>query len=149
MGRVPDTPLDLHELSSDLVVHAARLTRAIRRASEHPASVRILSLLDQLGPCGVSALAAADRSSQPTMSAAVTALVEQGWVTKRPSPTDARSQLVDLTDAGRAELARVRRSNADVVASRLAATTHTVEEVATAVAVLRDLLDPATGKVSL
>ena len=142
-------PGDLHDLSSDLVVHAARLTRAIRRTSEAAAGIRTLSILDQLGPSGVSALAAADRCSQPTMSAAVTGLVQSGWVSQRPAPDDARAQVVELTEAGRAELARVRAAHAELVSARLATTTHTVEEVATAVAVLRDLLDPTTGEVTL
>jgi DNA-binding MarR family transcriptional regulator len=46
----------------------------------HPSGIRILALLDELGPLGVTALADADRSSQPTVSGAVQQLVEEGWV---------------------------------------------------------------------
>ena len=56
------------ELSSDLVTYAARLVRAVRREHHLPAGVRILSLLDEHGALGVSALAEVDRSSQPSMS---------------------------------------------------------------------------------
>src|SRR5689334_18464675 len=105
-------------------MYAARLVRAVRRAVDSPAGVRVLSLLDELGPQGVSALAAADRCSQPTMTGTVNALLERGMVTKSPHPDDARSTLVDLTDAGRAELARLRRDNGRVVAERLAARGH-------------------------
>jgi DNA-binding MarR family transcriptional regulator len=132
----------LHQLASDLVVLSSRLTRAVRREVEHPAGARALSILDELGPTGVTALAVADRCSQPTMTSTVKVLAEQGLVSRSPHPTDGRAQVVDLTDAGRAELARIRRANAELVTARLADTHHTAEEVATAVAVLRDVLRP-------
>jgi DNA-binding MarR family transcriptional regulator len=135
----------LPTLASDLVVLAARLTRAVRRELEHPAGARALSLLDELGPSGVTALATADRCSQPTMTATVKALGEQGLVGREPHPTDGRAHVVVLTDAGRDELARIRRANAGLVTARLAQTHHTAEEVATAVAVLRDVLDLHPG----
>ena len=143
---------DLPTLASDLVVQAARLTRAVRREIDHPAGARALSLLDEHGPSGVTALAAADRCSQPTMTATVRTLSEQGLVDRRPHPTDGRAQVVALTDAGRAELARIRAANAALVTARLAATHHTAEEVAVAVAVLRDVLelhpDPTQQQIS-
>jgi DNA-binding MarR family transcriptional regulator len=76
------------------------------------------------------------------MTSTVKVLAEQGLVSRSPHPTDGRAQVVDLTDAGRAELARIRRANAELVTARLADTHHTAEEVATAVAVLRDVLRP-------
>lgn len=127
------------DLASDLVTSAARLVRAVRRENELAAGVRVLSLLDQLGPSGVSALALADRCSQPTMSALVKDLVGNGWVTKTTNPEDSRGQLVDLTTTGRAELARTRRTNAELVVARLAGSTLTTADLATAVAVLREL----------
>jgi len=134
--------LSLHDLSGELVIHAARLVRAVRRLSESPgAAIRVLSLLDQFGPVGVGELARIDRSSQPTMSGAVSSLVERGWVEKSPDPHDARASVVRMTEAGSAELARVRRLNADAVEARIKAhPSHTREDLATAVAVLRDLL---------
>jgi len=132
---------ELRELSSDLVVYAARLVRAVRRALEQPAGIRVLSLLDEYGALGITQLAAADRSSQPTMSGAVAGLVDRGWVDKQPNPADARGSVVSLTAAGRAELERIRRMNGELVAARLAAGgPRSTEELATAVAVLRDIL---------
>jgi DNA-binding MarR family transcriptional regulator len=137
---VPATPIT--ELASDLVVHAARLVRAVRRELELPAGVRVLSLLDEHGPLGVTQLAATDRCSQPTMSAAVTQLVERGWVTKARNPDDARGSVVTLTDAGRAELTGVRRRHGVRVAALVADhPTLTTEDLATAVAVLRGVLE--------
>lgn len=134
--------MDETELGSDLVVHAARLVRAVRRDLELPAGTRVLSLLDEHGPLGITQLADLDRCSQPTMSGAVTHLVGQGWVTKAPNPDDARSSLVALTDAGRAELAGVRRRHGERVAELVAAhPSLSTEDLATAVAVLRGVLD--------
>src|SRR3954447_18398527 len=101
------------ELASDLVVHAARLVRAVRRELELPAGTRIISLLDEHGPLGITQLADLARCSQPTMSAAVSQLVEQGWVGKTPNPADARGTVVTLSDAGRDELGRVRRRHGE------------------------------------
>src|SRR5690349_12994631 len=91
---------DIETLGGDLVAYAARLVRAVRRSVEHPTGIRVLSLLDELGPQGVSALAAADRCSQPTMSGTIATLVELGLVTKAANPDDARSTLVALSPAG-------------------------------------------------
>jgi DNA-binding MarR family transcriptional regulator len=136
---------DPHALGSDLVTYAARLVRAIRREVEHPAGVRVLSILDEVGPQSITALAAVDRCSQPTMSATVAQLVEHGWVSKAPNPEDARGSLVAPTPAGRAELRRIRSLHGDLIAARVAAhSTHTVDDVARAVTLLRDLLDTST-----
>jgi DNA-binding MarR family transcriptional regulator len=143
-----DEPVDDVEdvaLASDLVVYASRLMRAVRRDLELPSYVRVLSLLDEHGPTGITQLAVADRCSQPTMSTAVAQLVTLGLVTKAPSPTDGRASVVTLTEAGSAELARVRRLHGRRVAHLVAAhPSHTHEELATAVAVLRDILTSST-----
>jgi len=130
------------QLGSELVVHAARFVRAVRRDLELPALARVLSLLDEHGALGVSRLAELDRCSQPTMSGAVAQLVELGWVSKAPNPDDARGSLVTLTDAGRAEIQRVRRLHGERVAELVDAHPDlTTEDLATAVAVLRAILD--------
>jgi DNA-binding MarR family transcriptional regulator len=132
----------VRQLSNDLVVLSARLVREIRRnTSDMPAaSTRLMSLLDELGPSTVSALAQADRCSQPTMTGLVNGLSEKGWVQREPHPDDARSALVTMTGAGRQVLTSVRRRNATLVAARVEASGRSPEELATAVAVLSDLL---------
>jgi len=134
-------PTDLEEQSSELVLYAARLVRAVRRRLGQPAGIRILSLLEELGPTGVTQLAEADRSSQPTVSGAVRQLAEQGLVSRNPDPLDARRSVVRLTPAGTRKLHDARRDNGIAVAERLARTGHTAADVAAAVAVLRDVMD--------
>ncbi len=136
---------DVEHLSGDLTVQAARLVRLVRREHAPSAGTRVLSILDELGPLGVSALAQADRCSQPTMTGQVNQLVTQGWVTKQANPADARGSLVALTDAGRDELRRIRRLSAALVSERLARRTDlTADDLATAVAVLQAVLEPTT-----
>ncbi len=134
---------NVHQLSNDLVVLSARLVREVRRnTSDLPAaSTRLMSLLDELGPSTVGALALADRCSQPTMTGIVNGLVQKGWVQRAPHPDDARASLVSMTAEGREKLTAVRDRNATLVAERIAASGHSTEELATAVGVLSDLLN--------
>jgi DNA-binding MarR family transcriptional regulator len=131
----------LASLSNDLVVLSARLVREVRRNSElPPASTRLLSLLDELGPSPIGALAEADRISQPSMTGHVNALAEKGWVRRDPHPDDARACLVSMTDEGRRRLDGIRQHNAALVAGRIEASGHSAADLATTVSVLSDLL---------
>lgn len=133
----------LRDLGGQLVVLSARLIREVRRANaDHPTHVRVLSMLDEYGPSTVSALAQADGCTQPSMTALVNALVERGWVTREPHPDDARSSLITTTADGSDALQRFREHNAQVLAERIARSGRSAEDVATAVAVLTDLLRP-------
>jgi DNA-binding MarR family transcriptional regulator len=137
----------IEELSAELVLTAGRFVRAVTRrtSTDVPtATLRLLSQVDELEPVTIGALARADRCAQPTMSAAVQNLCDRGWGAKTPNPADARSSLVKLTEAGRAVLEEARRERAEVVAARLRLHPHHDEQdLATAVAVLRGLLDLA------
>jgi DNA-binding MarR family transcriptional regulator len=132
-------------LSTDLVIYTTRLVRALRRSHDVPAGARVLSLLDEHGPLGVTQLAKLDRCSQPTMSAAVAQLVDAGLVVKDPNPVDARGTVVSLTGEGRDSLAGLRDSYATTISERLRAHNRTEEELATVVSVLRDLLESGPG----
>lgn len=133
----------VRQLSNDLVVLSARLVREVRRNTPDlpAASTRLMSLLDELGPSTVGAFALADRCSQPTMTGIVNGLVAKGWVQRGRHPDDARSTLVSMTADGRHKLSAVRRRNAALVAERIEASGHSLEELSTAVAVLSDLLE--------
>ena len=124
---------------AELVLQAAKLVRRLRRDANVPASYRVLAVLDDIGPVGISQLAVADGTSQPTMSAQVAALVTSGYVEKTPHPTDARAQLISLTPAGRAHLQANRERLAAMVRDRLA--THSEADIATAIAVLKSITE--------
>lgn len=133
----------LTDLGGQLVVLSARLIREVRRANaEHPTHLRVLSMLDEYGPSTVSALAQADGCTQPSMTGLVNALVERAWVTREPHPDDARSSLITMTPEGHDALQRFREHNGAVLAERIARSGRSAEDVATAVAVLTDLLRP-------
>lgn len=139
---MPDDSID--QTASDLVTYAARLVRASRQHIHRtpPAGIRVLSLVDEHGPTGIGRL-----TSQPTMSGAVATLVERGWVTKEPDPSDARATRVTLTDAGRRALAVVRERSATTVSRVIREhPTLTPEDLATAVTVLRAVLEASSSQ---
>ena len=140
---------DAARAATALVTYSARLGRATSRVSDiavPAATLRLLSLLDEVGPAGVGELAQADRCSQPTMSGAVRHLVDNGWARKSPNPYDARASLVELTPDGAAVLAESRRRISDVLLERLAADPcHDVADVEAAVRLLQHLLRPQEG----
>jgi len=132
------------DLGADLAIYLTRLVRLIRSAPEHPAGARVLSILDERGPLGITALARIDGCSQPTMSAQVAQLADRGWVAKTRNPEDARGSVIALTDAGRDALADVRRRVSATLRDRLAAAGRTDADLAETVALLRDLVEADT-----
>jgi DNA-binding MarR family transcriptional regulator len=118
-----DESRDGSTLGGDLVVACSRFARTAAQAIDVDVSVamwRMLSLLAHSGDLSVTALAAAERTSQPTVSKTVTRLEAQGLVSRRPDPVDRRSSAVTVTDAGRAALARYRASLTTALAPHLA-----------------------------
>jgi len=125
--------------ASELVTYAARLVRVVARALDRPASLRLLAQLEELGPVTVTELARADRTAQPTTSAALRGLQERGLVDREPHPNDGRSSVMTLTPAGRSELASARQANGKVVTDLLEQRGVPEDEVRTAVHVLKTL----------
>jgi DNA-binding MarR family transcriptional regulator len=127
------------DATGELVLLAGRLVRELRRAANIPASYRVLATLDDIEPAGISQLAAAVGTSQPTMSTQVAALVQDGYVAKAPHPSDARAQVLTVTEAGRQYLQTNRERIAEVVRGRI--DKHSDAEIATAIAVLKSLTE--------
>lgn len=124
--------------SAALVLQASRLIRVVRRNSHDipAASVRLLSLVDQYETATIKELAAADQCSQPTMTGLVNGMCDRGWLQRDPNPADARSSLVSLTDTGRAELAKARAHNAELIWDRAERAGITADELARVAAIL-------------
>jgi len=135
----------MEPLGNELLRAAARLTRwATRHASfEVPfAQARLLAAV--VGPARVSALAQADNSSQPTMTAQLKRVEAAGWVQRVADPEDARASLVSLSPHGRAALAEVRRARLAVLSPALERLDGPAKErVAIAVEVINELLEAA------
>ncbi|HEU4999537.1 MAG TPA: MarR family transcriptional regulator [Lapillicoccus sp.] len=141
------TPADPQTLGSDLLSVVARLNRlATQRAGlDVPyAQVRLLAQVEEQGPARISALAAADHCSQPTMTTQVQRLEAEGWVTREPDPADARAVLVTITRMGSEALEQARARRADVVAPHVAAlSVEQRDTLAAAVEILRGLVADA------
>jgi DNA-binding MarR family transcriptional regulator len=99
------TRVDSGPLASELRVVLGHLIRRLR--SEHRFSLSqgsVLGRLDREGPQSTSKLAAAERVRPQSMGQTVSELESQGLIARRPDPADGRSALLELTEAGRAEL---------------------------------------------
>jgi DNA-binding MarR family transcriptional regulator len=99
------TRVDSGPLASELrgvLGHLIRRLRGQHRFSLSQGSV--LGRLDREGPQSTSKLASAERVRPQSMGQTVGELESQGLVARRPDPADRRSALIELTEAGRAEL---------------------------------------------
>ncbi|MEO7910202.1 MAG: MarR family transcriptional regulator [Roseiflexaceae bacterium] len=67
---------------------------------------RVLAHLGE-GPLTLSVLAKRRRVSLQSMSELMQVLVERGWISRAPDPSDRRQHLLDLTESGRAHYLRV------------------------------------------
>lgn len=111
-------------LASQLRVSVMRLARRLRheRDTDFPLGLGAISVLGVLlrhGESTVGQLAAQERVQPPSMTRTVNALVDQGYAVRRPSETDGRSTLVDISDKGREMLLADRRRRDAWLAQRL------------------------------
>ncbi|QHN19606.1 MarR family transcriptional regulator [Gordonia amarae] len=103
------------ELAETLYALLSAMLRHRPREMSMTSSSTLAALLSD-GPMRVTALAARQGVTQPTMTTLVHSLERDGLVVRMPDPADGRATLVRLTDAG-AELVRDRRRQyAEVVA---------------------------------
>jgi DNA-binding MarR family transcriptional regulator len=101
-------------LASQLRVSVMRLARRLRneRNPDNPlgvGSISVLGLLLRHGESTVGQLAAHERVQPPSMTRTVGFLVDEGYAVRRPSETDGRSTLVEISDTGREILLADRR----------------------------------------
>lgn len=134
------------DLADDLLRSAARLSRwASRRADLGLpwAQARVLALVDELGPARITTLAAADDTSQPTMTSQIQRLEADGHVVRSPDPADGRASLVELSPTGLAALTRARRARAAALEPLLAQSGIDPQHLRTAVDLLAGLAEAA------
>ncbi len=92
-------------LASQLRVVLGRLFRRLRSEHRFPLTqVAVLARLERQGALSTAELAVAERVRPQSMGQTVAELEAQGLVDRRPDPADGRRTLLEITDAGRAEL---------------------------------------------
>jgi DNA-binding MarR family transcriptional regulator len=108
------------DIATALDLGAALLSRRIAQGRGLSLAARgVLGSLEEAGPTRLTALAAASGVSQPAMTQLVGRLERDGLVVRLIDPDDARATLVDLSDAGHALLAELRRLRRDRLAQLL------------------------------
>ena len=93
-------------LASRLRLAVVRLNRRLRAQREVEAVVTLTQLsamasLHRHGPMSPGELAARERVRPPSMTRVIAALVDCGFVSRSPHPTDGRQTVVSLTETGR------------------------------------------------
>ncbi|HKS47052.1 MAG TPA: MarR family transcriptional regulator [Amycolatopsis sp.] len=109
---------DVAELLEQLSVLTLRHLTDHRELSFTAAAT--LARLDRAGPARLTALAAAEGVTQPSMTQLVQRLERQGLVTRVSDPDDGRVALIAVTDEGRALLAAHKQARRDRLTDLLA-----------------------------
>ena len=88
--------------------HRALSVAALAPFGIHPGHKLILLELETAGPSTQAQLAAASGYEPPTITLSVRQLEDAGLVMRRPSSTDRRATVVELSDQGRALLPKLK-----------------------------------------
>jgi len=88
--------------------HRALAIAALAPLGIHPGHKLLLLELESEGPRTQAQLAAASGYEPPTITLSVRQLETAGLVVRRPSPTDGRATIVELTNEGRSLLPKLR-----------------------------------------
>ena len=114
-GKTLDAVADA-ELAETLYAVLSAMLRHRPREMSMTSSSTLAALLSD-GPMRVTALAARQGVTQPTMTTLVHSLERDGLVVRMPDPADGRAALVRLTDAGENLVRERRRQYAQVAAN--------------------------------
>lgn len=141
MARSPGFEVD------DFARTIGRLVRRMRAAAaQHELSLTesaVLARLEREGPATTAELARAEGMRPQSMSTAIAALEERGFIERRPHPSDGRQVHIALTDSG----AAVRGSTKDLKRAWLAEATRNLADedrriLGRAGEILKRLLEP-------
>jgi DNA-binding MarR family transcriptional regulator len=120
--RTTDTSItDTASHLRDAIVRTSRRLRqeAANETGLSPAMTAALATINRSGPLTPSELAELERVKRPTMTRTLACLEREGLIERTPDPTDGRSFVVVVNDAGRERLARLRRRKSAYLARRL------------------------------
>lgn len=140
-AETPDA--GLVELAEELRQVLGGFVRKVRRAADTPSTAwsDTLGNLDRRGPMTVAALARLREVRHQSMRMVVAQLEAGGMVVRAPDATDARGQVVDITEAGRTALASSHAARTNWIAAELQkhATGRERQALSIALGVLRRL----------
>ena len=140
--------MDNSSVADDLLRAAGALSRwaSTQVGLGVPSGVlRLLAIVEELGPIRVGDLALADHTTQPAVTRQVGRLTTLGWIDRTSDPADARATLVAITDIGREALADARRARGAAVDRLLEETGASADRVRDAAELLDQLLQAARG----
>lgn len=128
---------DLLQLGEELIRTCAQVVRwaPAEHAGLSVAGTRILSRLNDAGPLRIGDLAAAERSSQPTITNHIKRLEALGLAGRETDPADARVSLISATPDGKQKLSAIRQEIGRYLAPRLAELSDSDQKT------IRDALD--------
>jgi len=126
--------------------HRALAMAALAPLGIHPGHKLLLLELESAGPRTQAQLAAASGYEPPTITFSVRQLENAGFVRRRPSPSDGRATIVELTDAGRALLPKLKSAWRQVAEQTVAGAATTFEDLVEVLADLATSLDGTVGR---
>lgn len=114
--RLPWADIEAMELTFSLIRAADRIQQDFEVNVQRPAGMtwaafRTMFALATLGSLRPLELARLNSVSQPSISSGLKTLTAKGYVSSEPSPEDARSITVSLTEAGRQRFEELFRAN--------------------------------------
>lgn len=120
---MPHTSREALRASRELRGLVGRLRRRLRELrSPHDIAPGLLSVLLRLekdGPTTASVLAGAEKVRTQSMATKLAELEQFGLIERRAHPTDGRRRVVDLTEAGRAQVVEDRSARREWLAQAL------------------------------
>src|ERR1700710_355997 len=121
-AKTADTSLtDTASHLRDAIVRTSRALRqeAAAETGLSPSATAALATINRSGPLTPSELAESERVKRPSMTRTLACLEREGLVERTPDPTDGRSFLVAINDAGRERMTLLRRRKSAYLARRL------------------------------
>ena len=125
------------------IIQAARQFRMMDRAGASQSARSALAAIVKYGPLSMSELAAHEGVDPASVSRTVRKLEDAGDVVRRASATDARVNMIEVTDSGLELFMRSRRQLTEIIVERISALPP--EQLATIVA-LGDGLELLAGE---
>ena len=115
-------PVQTGTSAARLRMALVRLARTLRRHGDpglSPSQISALATVEEFGPMRISALATYEAMGAPAATRVVATLEELNLLERRDDPDDKRASVVDLSDLGRATLAKLWNERTIGLSSRL------------------------------